>query len=579
MVSSSGQAQRKILLVDSEQLVLQVYDKEMKRAGYRPLLAQTVEDALNLFERESPDGVVVDLGLVDAAGATGADLAEQVRTSALGRVVPVVGVSAGDKEIRDATDAVVAHGLDDYFEKPVAAEKLIWRLQELMDGRRVGTVFPDGTLPERPEIRVMVPRNTDFLQGSLTDGDLASLFFSFYAYRRSGKLLIMAGNRVRQISFLRGYPVFVESNLKDESFAQWLVGRGKVFAADAEATLTEWKDVNRSVGVLLVARGHLHARDLFDELRSQADHLVESTFEIREGNYYVEYMQDTNELDVPERIALHRKPANYVMGGLRNHYNRARCKNLFEGVKGPLEVAETSHFILRDLDNPSYFENLLEAVPGDVPAQELLTQAPFADNDDALAALTGLWVLGAVFERGSKAPKLTPKKKARRAKRLSKIKEAMAAAAQRAQATPEPPQPKPEKKRGIASIMSTLNSVSADVSYDSGTKALKSKDFSGAARYFEEAVSHSPDHPAYLKALGQSYLMMPSVGPEELQRAFQALRKATTLDPRDGGACHWLGVALLQMGHREEARVSLKRSIGLGSDHAAEAQSILATMP
>lgn len=58
----------KILIVDDEVNVRKLYSAELGGEGYETVSAATVAEALDSFERESPDLVILDIKLGDESG-------------------------------------------------------------------------------------------------------------------------------------------------------------------------------------------------------------------------------------------------------------------------------------------------------------------------------------------------------------------------------------------------------------------------------------------------------------------------------------------------------------------------------
>ena len=583
---------RIVLFVDGDPLLRDVYEREARRGGYHPLLAADAREALSLFETRKPDCVITDVEL--PGELSGADLIAELRRSRLGAVIPILAVSPGAKSLRGVTDAVIGHDVDDFLEKPVHGERLLWRISELIKGRPIGLVAPGGLVVHQALRPVMLERGTDFLQGTLQDRDLATLFFSFFATSRSGKLVVMKDKEVRQIWFRRGFPVFAESNVPAEEIGTWLKTRGLVDEEALTVTRTEWSDADRSLGTLLIARGALGARAWFTQLRENVSAAIDRLFEWSEGQYYLEYHADSSSFDAPETVSTWRSPAWFVVEGIRSHYSAARCRSLFENSQGPLQVSDSAHFILRELEEPYYFENLFSQIDGRHTAQETLSRHPFDGDGRALSSLAALWVVGAIVETVTKEqhrkqtadPRLEAIRNAvasvtkehpdRRNARTARIEERMERVRSR----------RNQKRRergqgdqgGVASIMGALEKVSSEVAMENGARLFQTRDYAGAVRAFKEASGLSPRSAQAFFMLGQSCLMLEDSGPEELMVALQALKRAVGLDPDAGGHYHWLGVALIRLGYREEARLTLRRAQELGSEYSEESRTLLDTL-
>jgi two-component system, OmpR family, KDP operon response regulator KdpE len=110
-----------ILLVDDEVSIQRAMAPLLRSRGYIVTVAGTGREAVDLFERERPDLVILDLGLPDMDGS---DVCRQVRERA---DTPILILSArgGEKDKVAALD----QGADDYVTKPFAPEELMARVR------------------------------------------------------------------------------------------------------------------------------------------------------------------------------------------------------------------------------------------------------------------------------------------------------------------------------------------------------------------------------------------------------------------------------------------------------------------
>ncbi|MDA8168076.1 MAG: response regulator [Nitrospiraceae bacterium] len=60
----------KILVVDDDEHILRLYKEELEEEGYQIVLANTGAKALDLFEKENPDLVTLDILIPDMDGIT-----------------------------------------------------------------------------------------------------------------------------------------------------------------------------------------------------------------------------------------------------------------------------------------------------------------------------------------------------------------------------------------------------------------------------------------------------------------------------------------------------------------------------
>ncbi|GEM_PF-1912109 len=596
MTSSQGSssptgAVRRILFVDGDPLLRAVYAEEAMQAGFEALVADGGREAWRAFVHEKPDAVVTEFHL--PGETSGEELISSVRRTRLGAVIPVVAVSPGAKAIRGPTDAVNAHDVDDYLEKPIHALRLMWRLRELLDGRRIGVVDESGEEVGSEVRPVRLERGVDFLQGPLDRSDPATLFFSYFATGRSGKLLVMCGKEVRQVWFRRGRPVFAESNVPGEEFGQWLVDRGHLEAGALADVREEWMTADRPLGTMLVAGGAIGARLMFEEAAAHLEAVVDGLFAWSEGNYYLDYEPDITSFEAPDTVTVTLTPAQFVMRGVRRHYTRNRCLELLRACTGSLVVSDAAHYILRELDDPYYFENLLSQVTSGRPVREVLAGHPFDKDGEALAALTALWVLGGVVEQVKPAPKKKPRR-SRKDRRADKIREAVATAtrrraaehperrAARAGRVREKLRARPRKAETRAklgsTIMGALDQASADFAYEKGRRRFQQGDYEAAAGALEEALRLGKLPVDGMRLLGVSYLRRQEAEANELQRGAEVLKKAIAMEPNAGESYHWMGTLLARLGHRDEAILTLRRALELGSKNDPETRVLLQSL-
>jgi two-component system KDP operon response regulator KdpE len=112
---------RLILIVDDEKPLRRLVHTSLTSEGYRVLEAETSQQAVELAAQQSPDLVILDLGLPDRDGQTVLrELREWLRA-------PIVILSARDQEKQKimALDA----GADDYLTKPFSTGELLARVR------------------------------------------------------------------------------------------------------------------------------------------------------------------------------------------------------------------------------------------------------------------------------------------------------------------------------------------------------------------------------------------------------------------------------------------------------------------
>lgn len=149
-----------ILVVEDESSIAEVVSLYLKRAGYSVQIASDGKQAMNLFERQPPDFVILDLMLPEVDGLS---LTRWLRDHSN---VPIIMLTARRAEIDRI--AGLEMGADDYVVKPFSPQELVSRVRAVM--RRTGREQPlDGEndralefegLTINPRSRVVVANNS-----------------------------------------------------------------------------------------------------------------------------------------------------------------------------------------------------------------------------------------------------------------------------------------------------------------------------------------------------------------------------------------------------------------------------------
>lgn len=114
----------KILVVEDQQSVVAIVRYHLESAGMEGLFASDVQDGWRLLNSETPDAVVVDIGL---PGADGWTLIEKLRGHDRSAALPVVVLTGliEPEVVRRATSLGC-----DYLSKPFAASALLAKIRE-----------------------------------------------------------------------------------------------------------------------------------------------------------------------------------------------------------------------------------------------------------------------------------------------------------------------------------------------------------------------------------------------------------------------------------------------------------------
>ncbi|MGC8466104.1 MAG: response regulator transcription factor [Acidimicrobiales bacterium] len=131
-----GAVEQTIVVVEDDPSIADLLSTYLRNAGYRTLLAGDGTKALELFKREHPAMMILDLNL--PGELDGLDICREVRRHS---EIPLMMVTARDAEL----DRVIGLelGADDYVTKPFSPRELTARVKAIL--RRSGRSSMDAT--------------------------------------------------------------------------------------------------------------------------------------------------------------------------------------------------------------------------------------------------------------------------------------------------------------------------------------------------------------------------------------------------------------------------------------------------
>ncbi len=222
------------------------------------------------------------------------------------------------------------------------------------------------------------------LAGELGDLSIADLLSFFNMFRKTGVLTFYSPAGAKELSFLQGEIVAASSSLPEEQLEELLCALGKldrsalyrarVLAGDAPPT-----------GQLLVDKGLVAAKDLWQAVRYRAESIVYSLFSLHRGSFF--FVARPPEFD--ERVRLSMSTQNLIMEGLRRFDERALFMRRIGSDRNlPVRTGKT----LAGL--PPAAERMLELIAqGRYPVRELLRKAGGGEFE-------GLRLLYQLLEKG-----------------------------------------------------------------------------------------------------------------------------------------------------------------------------------
>ena len=121
-----------VLIVDDTFEHRELMSMLLRQSGFNVLTAESIEDGYKLVEREHPDLVMSDVVM---PGGSGIELCRLIRKNVNLNRIPILLVSALDKETQHIVEALAA-GADDYIEMPFEPHRLVAKVLRLLERRK-----------------------------------------------------------------------------------------------------------------------------------------------------------------------------------------------------------------------------------------------------------------------------------------------------------------------------------------------------------------------------------------------------------------------------------------------------------
>lgn len=171
----------RILIVEDESSLHEPLAFLLNREGYETGVAENGNDAVELFEREGADLVLLDLML---PGMPGTEVCKRIRAVS---AVPIIMLTAKDSEV----DIIVGLelGADDYVTKPYSTRELLARVRAVLRRAEQVEEDEDDGIVEVNDIRMDVDRHTVVVRGQLTQMPLKEFELLEFLMRNSGRVL------------------------------------------------------------------------------------------------------------------------------------------------------------------------------------------------------------------------------------------------------------------------------------------------------------------------------------------------------------------------------------------------------
>ncbi|MFA5318470.1 MAG: response regulator [Patescibacteria group bacterium] len=133
-------ANKKILMVEDEETLREMYKLKFEAAGYNFIGVPTGEEGITLAEKESPDLMLIDLMLknkIDGGNIDGFGVIEELKKDPKTKNIPMYALTNLNQE--SDIDQVFKLGADGFFVKSdLTPQELIDNVERIFKGEKVG---------------------------------------------------------------------------------------------------------------------------------------------------------------------------------------------------------------------------------------------------------------------------------------------------------------------------------------------------------------------------------------------------------------------------------------------------------
>lgn len=171
----------RILLVEDEAALSDPLAFLLEREGYDVTVAEDGQAAIDVWEKDGADLVLLDLMLPTIPGT---EVCRRIRTTSS---VPIIMLTAKDSEV----DIVVGLelGADDYVTKPYKTRELLARVRAVLRRHSTEDAVEDDAVLEAADVRMDLDRHTVAVRGEEISMPLREYELLEFLMRNAGRVL------------------------------------------------------------------------------------------------------------------------------------------------------------------------------------------------------------------------------------------------------------------------------------------------------------------------------------------------------------------------------------------------------
>lgn len=260
-----------VLIVENDLREWELIRDVLLLRGDEPTWAKSEIDALRLFGTKSFDLILIEALLPKMGGY---ELCRKLKYSSRGKKTPILLMGSVLRNLRLAQQACHHYGADDILVKPFKSEDLKKKLERYLVPEEEDLVDDQEQPIELDELNDL-PFVRALTETIPIEGDLEQIpaiyLLPYFASVGPGVLRIVSGKAETLVYFQGQKPVYVSSNLREQSLGRILVKSGVIDELVYRASLAKMAETNRRQGEVLIEMGAITSHQLFEAILHQAE--------------------------------------------------------------------------------------------------------------------------------------------------------------------------------------------------------------------------------------------------------------------------------------------------------------------
>jgi len=371
----------KVMVVDDNHDIRNLLATWLKQVGYEVLLAEDGMTALDMFSRERPSMLFLDMLLPKKNGI---EVCKEIKNDPFGAKTPVVLMTAVYKGMQYALEAKKS-GADIYIEKPFQNEKILEITHKLIGP-------PDIDIPD--EVSFVESKAGDreiALEGKLSEASLPVLLVTINKKKLTGELRLRFGTAAKSIFFLSGRPLYTASNQISDRLGITVLKQGLITKDqyDEAVRLMQQSSGSVKIGQALIRLGFITDYELSYTLREQYKKILFSLFQWTDGEYTFLKTENISEQSDALNVPLN----ELIFQGLEESYTFLRVEREMGNLDAIFMATPTGMEHLQTGKIKDKYKKALALIDGTKTLRQIMNANPERGEENAMA-IFALYICG-----------------------------------------------------------------------------------------------------------------------------------------------------------------------------------------